>query len=75
LVPELGSKLLQLRNQEYQMKSKALDDLIRKKLIDAEAKERGIPSDKLLEQEGDSKVADPVPRNTVENPVSAPAAH
>jgi len=55
----VGSKLLQLRNQEYQMKSKALDDLIRKRLIDAEAQKRGISTDKLLEQEVDSKVADP----------------
>src|SRR5439155_19777940 len=33
--------------------------LIRKKLIDAEAQKRGISADKLLEQEVDSKVADP----------------
>ncbi|PYV76369.1 MAG: hypothetical protein DMG97_04270 [Acidobacteria bacterium] len=59
LAAELGSKLLQLRNQEYQMKSTALDDLLRKRLIDAEAQKRGISTDKLLEQEVDSKVADP----------------
>jgi len=59
LAAELGSKLLQLRSQEYQMKSKALDELIRKKLIDAEAQKRGMSADKLLEQEVDSKVADP----------------
>ena len=59
LAAELGPKLLQLRNQEYQMKSMALDELIRKKLIDAEAQKRGISADKLLEQEVDSKVADP----------------
>ena len=59
LAAELGSKLLQLRNQEYQMKSKALDELIRKKLIDAQAQKRGIPADKLLEQEVDSRVPDP----------------
>ena len=56
---ELGSKLLELRNQEYQMKGKALDELIRKRLFDAEAQKRGISTDKLLEQEVDSKVADP----------------
>lgn len=59
LAPELGSKLLQLRNQEYQIKSKALDDLIRKRVIEAEAKKRGVSADKLLEQEVDSKVAEP----------------
>src|SRR5690348_14593910 len=59
LAAELGPKLLQLRNQEYQIKSKALDELIRKRLIDAEAQKRGISADKLLEQDVDSKVADP----------------
>lgn len=59
LAVELGPKLLELRNQEYQMKRKALDELIRKRLIDGEAQKRGISSDKLLEQEVDSKVADP----------------
>jgi protein-disulfide isomerase len=59
LAAELGPKLLQLRNQEFQMKSQALEELIRKKLIDAEAQKRGISADKLLEQEVDAKVADP----------------
>ncbi len=59
LVPELGSRLLQLRNQEYEVKSKALEDLIRKRIIEAEAKKRGISSDKLQEEEVDSKIADP----------------
>lgn len=59
LAVELGPKLLQLRDQEFQMKSQALDELIRKKLIDVEAQKRGISADKLLEQEVDSKVADP----------------
>ncbi len=59
LVPELGSRLLQLRNQEYQMKSQALDELIRKKVMEAEAKKRGISTDKLYEEEVDSKVPEP----------------
>lgn len=59
LVPALGTKLLQLRNQEYQMKTRALDDVIREKLLAAEAKKRGLSPDKLLEQEVDSKVGEP----------------
>src|SRR5258708_6471218 len=59
LLPELSPKLLQLRSQEYQVKSKALEDLISKRVIEAEAKKRGLSTDKLLEQEVDSKVADP----------------
>ncbi len=59
LVPELGSRWLQLRNQEYEVKSKALEDLIRKRVIEAEAKKRGISSDKLQEEEVDSTIPDP----------------
>jgi protein-disulfide isomerase len=59
LAPELWPKLRELRRQEYQMKSQALDELIRKRLFDAEAQKRGISTDKLLEQEVDSRVADP----------------
>ncbi len=59
VIQSLGPQLLQLRNQEYQLKSKALDDLIRQKLIEAEANKRGIPAQELLEQEVDSKVGEP----------------
>ena len=58
LIQSLGPQLLQLRNQEYQLKSKALDDLIRQKLIEAEANKRGTSVQELLEQEADSKVAE-----------------
>jgi protein-disulfide isomerase len=50
---------MQLRTQEYETKSKALDSLIRLKLVQAEAKKRGIPAEKLIEQEVESKVPDP----------------
>src|SRR5207245_10465765 len=50
---------MQLRMQEYEAKSKALDSLIRLKLVQAEAKKRGIPAEKLIEQEVESKVPDP----------------
>ncbi len=59
LLPALGPRLLQLRNQEYQMKSRALEDLIRQKLLEAEAKKRGLSSEKLLEEEVDSKISEP----------------
>ena len=41
------------------MKSKALENLVNQKLLEAEAKKRGIPTEKLLEQEVDAKVAEP----------------
>ncbi len=52
-------QLMHLRTQEYEAKSKALDSLIRLKLVQAEAKKRGISAEKLIEQEVESKVADP----------------
>jgi protein-disulfide isomerase len=55
----VAPKLMQLRNQEYQIKKQALENLIDQKLIEAEAKKKGVSTDKLLEQEGDAKVADP----------------
>ncbi len=59
LVAETASKLVQLHNQEYEIKNNALQDVIRKKVLEAEAKGRGLPADKLLEQEVDAKVPEP----------------
>jgi protein-disulfide isomerase len=60
LLETLGpQQVMQLRTQEYEAKSKALDSLIRLKLVQAEAKRRGISPEKLIEQEVESKVADP----------------
>src|SRR5713101_8643259 len=59
VIQSLGPQLLQLRNQAYQLKTKAVDDLIRQKLVEAEANKRGISAQELLEQEVDSKVANP----------------
>jgi protein-disulfide isomerase len=52
----LQSQLLALRNQEYQLKSQALEQAVNKKLLDLEAQTRGMAPQKLLEQEADSKV-------------------
>lgn len=59
LMSVAGPKLLELRNQEYKLKSDALDTVIRKYLVDFEAKRKGLTSEELLKQEVDSKVADP----------------
>lgn len=55
----VASQMLQIHQQEYEIKSKALDELIRKRLLEAEAKKRGVSTDKLLEQEVDSKIPEP----------------
>jgi len=59
LMSVAGPKLLELRDQEYKLKSDALNTVIRKKLIDFEAKKRGLTAEELLRQEVDSKVAEP----------------
>ena len=59
LLPSVASQLRPLRNQEYQVKKKALDNLVDQKLLDAEAKKKGLTTEKLLEEQVDSKVADP----------------
>jgi len=59
LLPSVASQLMPLRNQEYQLKKKALENLIDQKLLEAEAKKKGVSTDKFLEQEVDAKVADP----------------
>ena len=60
LLETLGpQQVMQLRTQEYEAKSKALDSLIRLKLVQAEAKKRGISPEKLIQQEVEAKVADP----------------
>jgi predicted DsbA family dithiol-disulfide isomerase len=52
-------QLATLRTQEYEIKKKALDTLIDQKLLEAAAKKKGLTTDQLLNQEVNSKVADP----------------
>jgi len=59
LMSTIGPKLSDLRNQEFKLKSDALNAVIRKKLIDLEAKKKGLTSEELLKREVDSKIADP----------------
>src|SRR5262249_39164935 len=53
------SRLLELRNQEYKVESEALNALIRKKLLEAEAKRRGTTTEQLIDVEVNSKVPEP----------------
>ncbi|HYL37673.1 MAG TPA: thioredoxin domain-containing protein [Bryobacteraceae bacterium] len=59
LMAVAGEHLFDLHNQEYKLKSEALDTLVRKKLIEAEAKKRGLTPDELLKREVDSKIPEP----------------
>ncbi len=59
LLSAVQAQLFPLRNQEYEIKKRTLDSLIEQKLLEAAAKKKGIPTEKLLEQEVDSKVQQP----------------
>jgi protein-disulfide isomerase len=59
LISAAGQSLLDLRKQEYKLKSDVLNQAIRKKLVEVEAKKKGLSTDELLKKEVDSKIADP----------------
>jgi len=59
IAPYVQGQLRPLREQEYQIKKKALDTLITQRILEGEAKKKGVTTDKLLEQEVDAKVAEP----------------
>jgi protein-disulfide isomerase len=59
LAPQVQGQLGSLREQEYRIKKQGLDNLINQKLIEAEAKKKGISPDQLFEQEINAKVPEP----------------
>jgi len=63
LEPVIGARLSQLRMQaeqnEFQLKQQAIDQIVRDKLVEAEAKAKSVTSEQLLKTEVDDKVAAP----------------
>ena len=59
LMAAAGPNLFDLRKQEYKLKSDALNQAVRKKLVELEAKKKGLSTEELLKQEVDSKIAEP----------------
>src|SRR2546427_9807964 len=59
LLPFVQAQVFQLRLQEYDIRSKALENLVNQKLLEADAKKKGIPTEKFLDQEVDAKVGEP----------------
>jgi hypothetical protein len=59
LAPYVQSQLRPLRDQEYQIRKQALDTLITQRILEAEAKKKGITTEKLYAQEVDAKVPEP----------------
>ena len=58
-MPQIESKVYKIRQQEYELKRKALEDAINRKLLRAEAETWGISAEELLLQEADSTVPEP----------------
>lgn len=59
LEPLVAGQLRPLRDQEYQIKKKALDGLIGQKVVEAEAKKKSLTTEQMYQQEVDSKVPEP----------------
>src|SRR5215472_14143556 len=52
-------QVMQWHSEEYEAKSRALESIIRHRIVESEAKRRSISPEKLIEREVDSRVADP----------------
>lgn len=59
LTSSVQGQLMPLRNQEYEIKKKALDNLIEQKLLEKAAKDKNLTAEKLLAQEVDAKAPEP----------------
>lgn len=59
LASSVEGQLQPLRSQEYDIKRKALDNLIEQKTLENAAKAKGLTTDQLIQQEVTAKVKDP----------------
>src|SRR5213075_2436550 len=59
LASSVEGQLQPIRNQEYEVKRKALDNLIEQKMLEAAAKKKGLTTEKLIEQEVNASISDP----------------
>jgi protein-disulfide isomerase len=59
LLPLTEPQLRQLRKQEYEIRSRALESLIQERLVEAEAKKKGVTPEKLLEEALGDAFAEP----------------
>ncbi|HWP83632.1 MAG TPA: thioredoxin domain-containing protein, partial [Terriglobia bacterium] len=58
-LPQIAAKIYQAQRQEYEVKRKALEEVINKRLLKAEAEAFGMTEEELLRQEVDSRVPEP----------------
>src|SRR5437762_1311795 len=59
-VPVIG-QLRETRQHEYDLTTKAIQELARQKRLTAEAKRKGVTAEMLLQDEVDKKIGDPTP--------------
>ena len=59
LASSVDGQLQPLRSQEYDIKRKALDNLIEQKMLENAAKSKGLTTDQLIQQEVTAKVKEP----------------
>jgi protein-disulfide isomerase len=59
LLPLVQAPLREVRQQEYEIKSEALETLIGQRLLEEAAKKQGLSTEKLLEREVHAKVGEP----------------
>ena len=57
----IGVQLRQIRSQEYDLRKRALDEAINQRLVETEAKRRGITAEALVQLEADATVTEPTP--------------
>jgi predicted DsbA family dithiol-disulfide isomerase len=50
LLPSISGKLFQLKIQEYELKSKELENLVNRRLLESAAKSKGLSTEAFLEQ-------------------------
>src|SRR5260370_9794468 len=55
LLPSIAGQLWQLKNQEYDLKTKALVNVVNQRLLEAAAKSKGLSTDAFLEQTVDRR--------------------
>jgi len=61
LLPSIAGQLFQIKNQEYDIKTKALESVLNQRALEAAAKGKGLSTDAFLEQTVDRNVPPPSP--------------
>jgi len=61
LLPSIAGQLFQIKNQEYEIKTKALETVLNQRVLEAAAKSKGLSTDAFLEQTVDRNVPPPSP--------------